>query len=128
MVEGILTGLRIGASLLWFWVGFRVIIESWDVTGQPVEVRKRGWVYWRAMLLVMAFVIVFLFSPENILRANGYIGEQTGFWMMSAGVVGLHVCAYLVLMGLDIATGHGNRAWPAYVAFSVISLVYGVTR
>ncbi len=128
MVEGILTGLRIGASLLWASIAVRVIIESWHVTEQSVAVRKRGWAYWRAMLLVMAFVIVFLFSPENILRANGYITEQTGFWMMSAGVVGLHVCAYLVLMGLDIATGKGNRAWPAYFLLSVVSLIYGVTR
>lgn len=128
MVEGILTGLRIGAILLWFWIGVRVAFESWHVTEQPAEIRKRGWAYWRAMLLVMAFVIVFLFSPENILRANGYISEQTGFWMMSGGVVGLHGCAYLTHMGLDIATGQGNRAWPSYVAFSVISLIFGATR
>ena len=128
MIEGILTGLRIGASLLWASIAVRVIIESWDVTNQPADVRKRGLAYWRAMLLVMAFVIVCMFSPENILRANGYIGEQTGFWMMSAGVVGLHVCAYLTLMGLDIATGKGNRAWPAYFLLSLVSLIYGVTR
>ncbi len=128
MIEGILTGLPIGASLLWASIAVRVIIESWDVTNQPADVRKRGWAYWRAMLLGMAFVIVCMFSPENILRANGYIGEQTGFWMMSAGVVGLHVCAYLTLMGLDIATGKGNRAWPAYFLLSLVSLIYGVTR
>ncbi len=45
MVEGILTGLRIGAILLWFWIGVRVAFESWQVTEQPVSVRKRGWSY-----------------------------------------------------------------------------------
>ncbi len=128
MIEGILTGLRIGASLLWAWIAVRVLIESWHVTEQSVSVRKRAWHYWRLMLLVMAFVIVCLFSPENILRANGYITEQTGFWMMSAGVVGLHICAYLTLMGLDIATGKGNRAWPAYPLLSIVSLIYGLIR
>ncbi|KZY91379.1 MULTISPECIES: hypothetical protein [unclassified Erythrobacter] len=128
MVEGILTGLRIGASILWVSIAVRVMIESWHVTEQPAEIRKRGWSYWRAMLLVMAFVIVCLFSPENILRAHGYITEQTGFWLMSAGVIGLHICAYLTLIGLDIATGQGNRAWPAYLLISIVSLTYGVTR
>ena len=127
VIENILTGLRIGAIILWAWLGIRVIFESWGITKQTPETRHEAWKYWRGMLLVMAFVIVFLFSPENILRANGYIEETTGFYMMAAGVVGLHVCAYLVMVGLDIATGHRNRAWPVYVALSFVSLIYGVT-
>lgn len=127
VIEGVLTGLRIGAIILWAWVALRVVIESWHVTEQAEEVRKHGWAYWRAMLLVMAFVIVFLFSPENILRAHGYISNETGFSMMAAGVVGLHICAYLVMMGLDIATGHKNRALPAYIGVSAVSLTYGMT-
>ena len=127
VIEGILTGLRIGAILLWAWLGLRVIFESWHVTRQPEEVRHGAWFYWRTMLLVMAFVIVFLFSPENILRAQGYITESTGYYMMASGVVGLHICAYLTMMGLDIATGHKNRALPAYAGVSIVSLVYGMT-
>lgn len=128
MSEELITGLRIGAILLWAWLALRVLFESWHVTEAPAEVRARGWVYWRSMLLLMAFVIVFLFSPENILRANGYITADTGFYMMSAGVAGLHICAYLTLIGLDVATGHKNRAWPAYIAISLASLLYGLTR
>lgn len=128
MIEGILTGLRIGAFLLWARIAVRVLSESWHATEQSVSMRKRAWAYWRLMLLVMASVIVCLFSPENILRANGYITEQTGFWMMSVGVVDLHICAYLTVMGLDIAAGKGNRAWPAYPLLSAFPLIYGFTR
>ena len=127
MAEDLITGLRIGAIILWLWLGIRVMVDSWHVVEAPEQVRQNGWIYWRAMLLVQAFLIVFLFSPENLLRVNGYITEETGFWMLSAGTAGLHICAYLIMIGLDVATGRKNCAWPVYIAISVVSVVYGMT-
>ena len=126
MIDDVLTGLRIGAIILWVLLAWRVIFESWGITKQPPETRHHAWKYWRGMLLVMAFVVVFLFSPENILRANGYITQETGFWMLAAGTVGVQVCAGFTMIGLDVATGHRNRAWPVYVAISAFSLSYGL--
>ena len=126
MIDDVLTGLRIGAVILWVWLAWRVMFESWGITKQSPETRHHAWKYWRAMLLVMALVIVFLFSPENILRANGYITQETGFWMLAAGTVGVQVCAWLTMIGLDVATGQRNRAWPVYVAISAFSLGYGL--
>ena len=126
MIEQLLTGLRMGAIILWAWLAIRVLFESWHVTEASPEVRERGWFYWRSQLLIMAFVIVFLFSPENILRANGYITQETGFWMLAAGTVGIQICAGFTMIGLDVATGHRNRAWPVYVAISAFSLSYGL--
>lgn len=123
----LLTGLRIGAIVLWAWLALRVLFESWEITEQTVEIRRKGWAYWRASLLTMSFAVVFFFSPENILRANGYIDAATGFWMMAAGVACLHACAILDHMGLDIATGGKNKALPAYLSMSVVSVVYGIT-
>ena len=128
MIEAVLTGLRFGAIFLWAWIALRVLFESWDITKAPEETRERGWRYWRVNLLCMSFIVVCLFSPENILRANGYITEKTGYYMLTLGVAGLHACAYLVLIGLDVATGQRNKAWPAYAAITAVSLAYAMLR
>ena len=127
VIDELLTGLRIGAIILWAWLAIRVLVESWHVTEAAPEIRGRGWFYWRTQLFTMAFVIVFLFSPANILRANGYISEEASFWMMAWGTAGIQICAILNMIGLDVATGHPNRAWPTYVAIGLTSLAYGLT-
>lgn len=122
------TGLRIGAIVLWAWLAIRLLLDSWKITEREQKVRKSSWTYFRASQLVMAFVVVFLFSPENILRAEGYISEAFGFKLIAVGVVGLHICATLMHMGLDVANGGSKRAWPAYAAMSALSLAWGLVH
>lgn len=123
-IETILTGLRFGAILLWCWLGWRVLFETWTFVDLPLARREQGWRFFRTALLVEAVIIVALFSPENILRANGYIGEETGFAMMAAGTAGLHATAILLHLGLDSAAADTMRALPAYLAMSGLSLAF----
>lgn len=127
MAGDLLTGLRIGALILWSWLWWRLAFESWQITKQPEAVRAHGWKHFRRSLFVMAFAIVVFFSPENLLRVHGHISEQTGFYMLAGGVALLCLSGSLVLHGLDIATNTKARVWPVYAAIVAVSVIYGIT-
>lgn len=128
MIEDILTGLRLGAIVLWAWIGLRVLFDSWTVTGEAEAVRERGWRFFRAALLVMSAIVVFVFSPADILIANGYIVQDQRQVLSAIGVVGLHLSAILLHLGLDIANHHTKRALPVYLAISLACLLFGLGR
>lgn len=124
----LLTGLRIGGMLVFLWLGWRIAFESWEVTAQPVEVRLRAWRFFRAAIFVICFVMVFLASPENILRANGYISAETGFLMMCGVTVGASVHAALMHHALDLSVGKRPITWIACVFMLGLSALFGLVR
>lgn len=127
-VETILTGLRLGAIILWAWIGLRVVFDSWTITGEAHAIRQQGWRYFRFALLVMSVIVVFVFSPADILIANGYIVQEQRQALSAIGVVGLHVSAIALHLGLDIANHHTRRALPVYLAISLATLLFGLAR
>lgn len=128
MTEGVLIGLRIGAIILWAWIGLRVVFDSWTVTRESEDIRKRGWQFFRAGLLVMSVIVVFIFSPADILIANGLIDQPQRQALSALGVVGLHVSAILLHLGLDIANHHTRKTLPIYLAISALCLAFALWR
>ena len=126
MLEAILTGLRLGAIILWAWLGLRVLFDSWTITGESAPVRQRGWRYFRFALLVMSAIVVFVFSPADILIANGYIVQAERQALSALGVIGLHASAIALHLGLDIANHQTRRATPVYLAISLATLLFGI--
>lgn len=102
------------------------MFESWHITEQTGVVRKTAWVYYRASILVMCFIMVFMASPANILLANGLINLQTNFWLMCGVTVGAITYSALVHHGLDIATGRRPVTWAACVLIAVLSGTFGI--
>lgn len=105
----ILTGLRLGAIVLWAWYGLRVLLDSYRITRQSEAVRDQGWSLYRPSEIVMAAIVVFLFSPADILIANGLIGQEDRELLNVGGVIGLHICAILKHLALDVAETGGAQ-------------------
>ena len=124
----ILTGLRIGGCILWAWILWRILFESWHITEAPDEVRRRGWIHFRRFLALMGFAVVFLFSPENILRVGGYITEEQGFYMLGLGSLIVLVCGILIHHGLDIVGKRPPSTVAIYFVIALLSIVYSVAR
>lgn len=122
----LLTGLRIGAIILWAWVGLRVAFDSWSITAEAENIRIRGWRFFRPSLLVLSAIIVFVFSPADILVAHGVIVAEERQAMAVVGTVGLHVAAVLLHLGLDVANTHTHRALPVYLAITGLSLAFAL--
>lgn len=127
-VDAVLTGLRLGAIILWAWVGLRVAFDSWSITGEPQEVRIQGWRYFRPSLLVLSALIVFVFSPADILAAHGVIAGEQRHALNAIGALGLHVVAILLHLGLDVANTHTRRALPVYMAISAATLAFAFAK
>lgn len=126
--DDLVTGLRIGAIAIFTWLAWRVIFESWGVTGHTEGRREHAWRYLRASILVMCFVMVCLASPANILFANGLISKSVNFWMM--GGVTIFACVYATLIhhGLDIINSRRPVTWVASVLIMGSSAVFGLVR
>lgn len=127
-IDPLLTGLRLGAIVLWAWVGLRVIFDSHEITAENEAVRRLGWVYFRSSIVVMSAIVVFIFSPADILVANGMIGAETRKIMSAAGVAGLHLSATLLHLGLDVANHHSRRALPIYLVISYLFAAFALAR
>ena len=125
MIEAILTGLRIAGAILWAWILWRILFESWEITQAPDEVRRRGWKWFRAYLATMAFAIAFVFSPENILRSAGMITQEQGYYLLALGSLSNVFCAALIHNGMDIVSGqHKNQGMGIYIALSLFCVLY----
>lgn len=125
MVEDILTGLRLAGMVLFTWLAWRVLFESQEITAQGVIVRIQAWRFFRAGVLSICFVMIFLASPENILRANGMIDDQIGFAMMIGVTLGAILYAGLNHHALDIATSQRGATWFACVLITLSSCAWG---
>lgn len=128
MVESILTGLRLSGIAIFAWLAWRILFESFDFTKAPEHVRRRAWHFNRSAILVMCFVMCCLASPANIMLANGVIGLETNFVMMSGVTVGACLYATLKHHGLDIATGKRPVHWVACSLIMGISALYSTGR
>lgn len=128
IADDLVIGLRLGAMFLFTWLAWRVVFESWTITAQPEPARRRAWRYFRAAVLVLCFVMIFLASPENILRANGIIGERVGFWMMAGVTIGAILYATLMHHAIDIANGRRRATAPACGIVTLISGAWGIGR
>lgn len=127
MIETILTGLRVGGAILWVWILWRIVFESWRITEAPDEVRRQGWKWFRAYLATMGVAIAFIFSPETILRSAGIITQEQGYWMLAMGSFLNVVCAILIHNGMDIVTQHHKRQGMAiYVCIVALCVLYPV--
>lgn len=110
----LLTAIRVAQIGLYLALGWRLVFYSWRITDQPVAVRVHGWHWFRAALALTVISVVALFGPENVLRANGYISAELGYWLLTAGSVLNAMAATCFLTGLDVATGHNARSFPFY--------------
>lgn len=128
IVEHLLTGLRIGGMVLFLWLGWRVAFESWEVTEQSAAVRLAAWQYYRASIFAICFVMVFLASPENILRAGNYITRETGLYMMCGVTLGACLHAALVHHALDISLGNRPVTWISCASIVGVSALFGLVR
>ena len=97
------------------------------ITERTKGVRDQAWRPFRASILVMCFIMVFLASPENILRANGYITDRTGAWMMVGVTAGAMLYACLTHHGLDIANGRRGSLLSC-MAICFLFFAYAVGR
>ncbi|UAB76945.1 hypothetical protein INR77_08800 [Erythrobacter sp. SCSIO 43205] len=128
MIEGLLTGLRIGGIAIFAWLAWRILFESFDFTKAPKHVRDSAWRYHRVSILVMCFVMCCLASPANIMLANGLISLDVNFAMMSGVTIGACIYAILKHHGLDIATGKRPVHWFACLLIMTLSALYGTGR
>lgn len=126
-MDEIASGLRIGSSLLWGWVLWRIAFESWHITQAPDEVRRRGWIHFRRFLFLIGFAIVFIFNPVALVRSGGYDSEFLEAWR-ALGVFITAVCAILIHHGLDIVAKRSPSMLAVYFVMLLMSLVYTLTR
>lgn len=126
IADDLLIGLRMSGMVLFSWLGWRVMFESWDVTSASEAVRVRAWYHFRASILVMCFTMVFLASPANILRAHGLISQEFGFWMMVAVTFFAIVYAALVHHALDLVNHKRGGTIFACVLITFVSALWGL--
>lgn len=119
-------GLRMGGAVLCCWLFWRVAFESWGVTEQAGAVRRRAWQLFRPSVALVC-IIALIASGENILRAEGVIGDRTGFWLMSSIALGIMAWAVIIHRALDIATQRrGSTA--ACAGIAAVSLCYAIGK
>ena len=126
MIEAYATGIRLASIILWSWFAIRILLYSWHITEQPLGRRQEGWRYWRIGLLLMSAAIVFLFSPADILRANGYIGLPVRLAMMAAGATVICLVAALWLFALDVARGQPRNEIYAYLSIPAMTVLFSL--
>jgi len=127
-IKNSLTGVRLSLICLYLMLLWRTAFYSWNITEQAPEIRKRGWKWFRFGLVILSLSVILFYSPENILRVNGYITQTTGHMMMLAGSFMNLATAVSLLVGLDIAGGRTARALPVYVAIAAVSMAWVFIR
>ena len=127
MTYDVLTGLRIASTVLWAWVMFRVGLHTWKIYLQDSETRRRGWVYFRAYLLLQGFAIVFIFNPIRILNIEGVYFSWQASWL-SVGVFITTLCAMMIHHGLDIVERRPARTSFVYFLIVALSVAYTTIR
>lgn len=127
IADNLITGLRMGAIVVFAWLALRLLLDSWRVTEQARGLRVHAWVYFRASIAVICFSMIFLAAPENILRAEGVIGDRTGFWLMASIALGIMVWAVIIHRALDIATQRRGSTG-ACAGIAAVSLCYAIGK
>lgn len=128
MTGDILTGVRLGSGIVWLMVIFRYAFKQVPVASRDVETNIKADRLWRFQNTLMAISIVLIFTPENILRVEGLISEDTGYLLLTLGAGLGCVCGVILLHMKDLLEGKSNHATWIYALIMVMTVSYSAFR
>ena len=121
MIETI-TAARLSAILIWVMLTWRVLFQ-WNEPGDENWL-KLATPWWIANILVMAFSIIFFFSPEHIARANHYtLPQYMSFWLQIGGIIGINISGLCTLMALALSRGKTGVEAASIISIPICYLV-----
>ena len=112
-------GLGVAQVTLWCLFLFRYLFDRNDFL--DASRHKDAALTWtRAGTVMIGLVMVTLYNPENILRAEGMLSELDSFKFLTLAHILHCIGVSALLTAMDLASGGRGNSFPIYVAITFV--------